>query len=96
MGVVHRGQLCGIVLLSLVDGAVEGIADLHTYDDGGVLAMGSHIGAVFGQQILLDIVECERDAVHVKQIIEVAEVVSSLVETLCSHKVVVGIEASFA
>ena len=48
LGVVHRGQLCGIVLFGSIDGTVEGIADLFANGDGGILAVCTNVSTVFG------------------------------------------------
>ena len=92
MGVVHRSQFCRIVLLGLIDGAVERLTDLHSHGDGRVFALGPNVGTIFGQQILLDIVERQGDTVLTEQMVEVAEIVSSLIVSVGGQQIVVGIK----
>ena len=94
IGLVDGGQLCGIVDLRPCDRAVEGLADLDAYGNSAVHAVCSDIGAIFGQQILLDVIERQVDVLSVQQTVEVFIVVGGLVPSSGSHKVVVSQQLS--
>ena len=93
--VVDGGQFGCIVHSGTDDGAVEGFTDLCAYGNGAVSTMGHHVGAVFWQQILLDVVEREVYVLNCQQAVQIMIVFGGLHPSSSSHQVVVGQELAF-
>ena len=96
VGVIHGGQFGSIVTLGLADCTVQRLADLQSYGDGRVFTHGTYISTVFRQQILLDIVERQRNVVLAEQSVQVAEIVGGLIIPAGCYQIVISIEPPFA
>ena len=89
--VIDRSQLDGRTILLIRDGRIEHGKYLVTNESGGVESSCLGIRMIFGQQIELDVVECQFHAPIAQCLVQIAVVICRLCIAVGSHQIVVGI-----
>ena len=93
--IIDSGQLHSRITLHEVDSRIQLVTYLSAYSIGGFGTVGSQIGAIFRQQILLYDIHRWRDIVSLHLFVQHLVIVGSLFPSPCHHQVVVGFHLPF-